>query len=303
MTAEEKDIRNLAKVPIFAEIPQDALVEIGKVVEKRVVPSGTLIFGQGDPGDSLYIIDAGRARVFKKGEEGVETELSQLGPGDSFGEMALFTGEARSANVEAVEETHLAVITSEQFDYILKNHPHVSYAFLKQMSKWLVRGETRLATEAQRQYSAPKLAWADFLLILGLSVICALIFNQTNPNGIPLLPKTLLDESITTISLSSAMAQHEKGETLFVDAMPSTFYNKEHIAAAVNIPLSIFDIMYMMALSQEDKEKEIVVYGRTLSKRYDEKLASKLALRGHQNVRILKGGVAAWKKMGYPVEP
>jgi len=303
MTQGEDQKTNLAKVAIFAEIPEDALVEIGKVVEKRVVPAGTVIFRQGDPGDSLYIIDSGRVRVFKKGEEGVETELSQLGPGYSFGEMALFTGEARSANIEAVEETHLAVITSEQFDYILKNHPHVSYAFVKQMSKWLVRGETRLATEAQRQYHAPKLAWVDFLLIVGLSVLCALIFNQTNPNGVTLFPKTLLDETITTIAPSSAKARHEKGETLFVDAMPSNFYDKEHIAQAVNIPLNIFDIMYMMALSQEDKQKEIIVYGRTISKRYDEKLASKLVLRGHKNVQILEGGLSAWKKMGYPVEP
>lgn len=303
MTAEEKDIRNLAKVPIFAEIPEDALVEIGKVVEKRVVSAGTVIFRQGDRGDSLYIIDAGRVRVFKKSQEGVETELSQLGQGHSFGEMALFTGEERSANVEALEETELAVITSEQFDFILKNHPHVSYAFLKQMSKWLVRGETRLATEAQRQYVAPKLAWVDFLLIAGLSVICGFIFNQTNPNGVPLFPKTLLDDSITTISASAAMDQHQKGDSLFVDAMPSSFYDKEHIAQAVNIPLNIFDIMYMMALSQEDKEKEVIVYGRTISKRYDEKLASKLALRGHKNVRILEGGLSAWKNNGYPVEP
>jgi rhodanese-related sulfurtransferase len=98
------------------------------------------------------------------------------------------------------------------------------------------------------------------------------------------------------------MALHQKGETLFVDAMPSNFYDKEHIPEAVNLPLAIFDIMYMMALSQEDKEKEIIVYGRTISKRYDEQLAAKLALRGHKNVRVLEGGLSAWKKKGYPVE-
>jgi CRP-like cAMP-binding protein len=303
MTAGKEEKNRLAQVPIFAELPQEALAEIGKVVENRVVPAGTVIFRKGDPGDSFYIVDAGRVRVYKKGAEGVETELSQLGPGDSFGEMALFTGETRSANVEAVEETHLAVITKDQFDDILKSHPHVSYAFVRQMSKWLVRGETRLETEAQRQYRAPKLAWVDFLLIAGLSVLCALIFNQTNPNGVALFPTILSDEAISTISASSAMVRHEKGETLFVDAMPSNFHDKEHIAQAVNIPLAIFDIMYMMALSQVDKEKEIIVYGRTISKRYDKKLASKLALRGHKNVRILQGGLSTWKNKGYPVEP
>jgi rhodanese-related sulfurtransferase len=302
MTAEKKDIKKLARVPIFSEIPEDALREIGTVVEKRTVSAGTTIFRQDDPGDSLYIIDAGRVRVFKTGDAGVETELAQLGTGDSFGEMALFTGEARSANVEAVEDTHLAVIAKDQFDHILKSHPHVSYAFVKQMSKWLTRGETRLATEAQRQYKAPKLAWVDFLLIVGLSVLCALIFNQTNPNAVALLPKTMLDDSIVRMPAPAARSLHKKGEALFVDAMPANFYDKEHIQEAVNLPLAIFDIMYMMALSQEDKDKEIIVYGRTISKRYDELLASKLAIRGHKNVRVLEGGLSAWKKKGYPVE-
>jgi rhodanese-related sulfurtransferase len=178
----------------------------------------------------------------------------------------------------------------------------VSYAFVKQMSKWLVRGEARLATEAQRQYRAPKLVWNDFLLIVGLSVLCALVFNKTNPNGVALFPKILLDESVTTTPVLAGLSLMTYRETLFVDAMPSSLFDKEHIKGAVNLPLAIFDIMYMMALSEEDKEKEIIVYGRTISKRYDELVANKLALRGHKNVKILEGGLAAWKEKGYPVE-
>ena len=291
----------LSKVPIFSGLPEEALAEIARIIENRVFKAGAMVFQQGDPGDSLYIIDAGKVRVFKEAEGGISTELSQMGPGESFGEMALFTGEERSANVEAIEETHLAIIPKDQFEDILKNHPSVSYAFVKQMSQWLVRGETRLEREAQRQYHAPKLGWNDFLLILVLSILCGFIFNQTNPNGIALFPKTVLDESVTPISVSQASELHTGGETLFVDAMPASLYEKEHIAEAVNLPLSIFDIMYMMSLSQEEKEKEIVVYGRTVSKRYDEKLANKLAIRGHQNVRLLEGGLSAWKKKGYPV--
>ena len=60
--------------------------------------------------------------------------------------------------------------------------------------------------------------------------------------------------------------------------------------------------MYMMELSEIDKKQEVVVYGRTISRHYDEQMAGKLIMRGHRNVVVLKGGLAEWKKMGLPVE-
>jgi rhodanese-related sulfurtransferase len=85
--------------------------------------------------------------------------------------------------------------------------------------------------------------------------------------------------------------------------MPNYFYDKEHITGSVNIPLALFDIMYMMAMSEEDKDREIIVYGRTVSKLYDEEVAGKLNLHGHKNVRLLKSSLATLRKNGFPVEP
>lgn len=70
---------------------------------------------------------------------------------------------------------------------------------------------------------------------------------------------------------------------------------------ALNLPLAIFDFMYDMKLGKTDKTKEIVVYGRTISKQYDEEVAFKLVTRGFKNVRILKDGLSDWKKNHYPV--
>ena len=57
-----------------------------------------------------------------------------------------------------------------------------------------------------------------------------------------------------------------------------------------------------MTFAKENKEKKIIVYGGTVSKLYDRELADKLLLRGHEQVRILEGGLAAWEAKGYPVE-
>jgi rhodanese-related sulfurtransferase len=157
--------------------------------------------------------------------------------------------------------------------------------------------------DVARQFKSPPLSWVDYLLIVGLSVVCALVFNRANFKGIPIVPQSLMDESVSFESPSIAFDKYKKGETLFVDAMPYSFYEQEHIAGAVSLPMAIFVFMYDISIGQTDKSKEIIVYGRTISKRYDEEVASSLAARGHKNVKILKGGLDAWRKKHYPVEP
>jgi 3-mercaptopyruvate sulfurtransferase SseA len=98
------------------------------------------------------------------------------------------------------------------------------------------------------------------------------------------------------------MAEVQEGNAIVLDAMPESFYLKRHIKGAVSMPLALFDIVYMMTFPDQDKEKNIIVYGGTISKNYDLELANKLLLRGHQNVKILEGGLSAWEENGYPIE-
>ena len=291
----------LSGSPIFEDLPEEQLHQIAAVVEEKVVPVGTMICRQGDPGDSFYLIRSGKVRVFRKDNQGVETELSRLGTGDSFGEIALLTGKPRSANVETLEETRLDVLTKKQFDQVLKDHPHVSLTFIKQMSIWLSRDETRLEMETQRMVRARKLSLVDLLVICGLSVLCGLLFNLSNPSGLTLAPESWSGETLSMILPEEARTLVDKGEAIFVDARPEYFFEEEHIKTALNLPMTIFDIAYMMGLSDVEPEKTIVVYGRTISRLYDDSVARQLILRGHSNVKLLKGGLPAWKKMGYAV--
>jgi signal transduction histidine kinase len=134
---------------IFEELPQDKWDELSRAVEHRVVAPHTTIFRQGDPGDRFYVIRSGKVRVFRRDSDGFETELSRLVTGESFGEMALVTGELRSANVEAIEETHLTVLSKELFEHILKDFPGISLTFVKQMSGWLMRAEKTVEAEME----------------------------------------------------------------------------------------------------------------------------------------------------------
>jgi len=286
---------------VFGQLPEQKRDEITQAMEHQVAAPGTIIFRQGGPGDRFYVIQSGKVRVFRKDAGGLERDLSVLGAGESFGEMALLTGEMRSANVEAIEETRLMVLSKEQFERILKDFPDITLAFVKQISGWLLRDEKIIEKEVQLQYRAPRMSWFDFVLLIGVSLILAFVFNRSNPNGLPVLPNPPDRKVISQISAAQAMGEVKKG-ALLVDAGPEAFYEKKHIQGAMSMPLALFDIVYSTVFTGEEEGKNIIVYGGTFSKLYDWELASRLLSRGQMNVKVLAGGMAQWEKEGYPVE-
>ena len=301
MAATETN-ESILEASVFRDLPREKLDEIAGAVKVQTVPAQTIVFREGDPGDNFYIVSSGKVRVFKKNERGIERDLSILGPGESFGEMALLTGEPRTANIETLEESRLMVLPKNEFDRILRECPNVSMTFMKEMRTWLLRDDRLLEQEAEETYQASRLSWFDFLLVIGVSLVLALSFNRSNPNGIPLFPSVPDRSSVPVISAETAHKDLERGNTILVDAMPSNFYQKGHIKGAMNMPLALFDIIYMMSFADEDKDKEIIVYGDTISRMYDLEIAAKLMVRGYKNVKILEGGLSAWSAAGFQVE-
>lgn len=287
----------------FEYLPEEKLAEIAKLFRTVTAPKGTVLFREGEPGNSFYIIRSGKIKAFRRDEEGVETDLAELGPGDSFGEIALLTGGPRSASAETLEDTVLNVLPKEYFDQVLKDYPVVALSFVKVISKMLLQDWSKLEQDTQLLYKPPRLSWLDFLLIFIMVLICGFTFNFVNPQGIRLVPQSWSEEPVASIPPSAAFEKYRKGEVVVVDARPMGFFSQEHIKGAVNVPLELFDIVYLLELDQTDRAKEILVYGRTISSLYDEQVARKLQLRGHAHVAILAGGLPGWKNKGFPVEP
>ena len=291
----------LSKHPIFMDLPEEKLAVIARDAVDEVVPANRIVFQEGDPGDRFYIINSGKVRLFKKGRGGVELPLVDLGPGEFFGQVAILTEGHRWMNVKAEEKTHLTIIPKNCFEEILNDYPKVALAFAKQMSRCLARDDLIIKKKTDRARKGPRTSWVDYIVIFFLSLLGGIIFNYSNPNGINLMHDFMENEAILNVTPSQAIGYYGDKSTIFVDARPTTLYAKEHIPGAVNIPLPLFDIMYMMKLSEIDRNKRIIVYGRTFSSLYDKKTARKLNLHGHENIMILKGGLSVWKKNGYPV--
>jgi rhodanese-related sulfurtransferase len=296
---EFENLRILLKNCVFRDLPPEELDKLARTVKSRVARPDEIIFKEGDAPDAFYIISSGRVRIFVRYEDRIERDLHVCGPGEHFGEVALLTGET-TANAISVDEAHLIVITKEQFDRLLRDHPDLPKNFVRQVNGWLLRDQEIIKQEADAVIRSARVAWYDFVLVIGISVLLAIMFNISNPNGLPFVPAR--PDPVPSISAVAAIEDYLQGQTLIVDAMPDNFYQQRHIKGAINMTKALFDFVYLMSFSEEDKDKKIVVYGNSISRPYDMEIAEKLLLRGYRNVKVLDGGLRAWEANGYPVE-
>ncbi|MCU0579932.1 MAG: protein kinase [Desulfobacterota bacterium] len=107
---------------LLRAIPRDAVCPVLNSIFHRAVPAGERFITQGDPGDTLYVIQQGACLVFleKGGERIMVTRLKE---GDVVGEMAVLTGEPRNAHVEAESDLVLWGLAKERFDDLAVAHP------------------------------------------------------------------------------------------------------------------------------------------------------------------------------------
>lgn len=100
--------------------------------------SGDIIFNQGSPGDSAYIINKGMAEVsIQISDTNRKKRLTTLSDHTMFGEMALLTQAERSASVKAIEDTICHQITIDNFNKLKIQHPEFAIAILSTMGKIL----------------------------------------------------------------------------------------------------------------------------------------------------------------------
>ncbi len=112
--------------------------------QSRRFRKGSLLIQEGDVGDTLYIIQAGRIRAYAADDKGKEITLGIYGPGDYVGEMAL-DGGPRSANVEALEPTTCAVVSRDLLRSFIASEPEFAFELMKRLIH-----RARLATESAR---------------------------------------------------------------------------------------------------------------------------------------------------------
>jgi predicted acylesterase/phospholipase RssA/CRP-like cAMP-binding protein len=110
---------------LFGRMDRRARAEIADALEFVALAKGEILFRQDDPGDSLYILHRGGLEVQVRGPDGAPRVLDRLEPGATVGEMALLTGQPRTADVVALEDSQLVRLSREGFEHLAQRHPAI----------------------------------------------------------------------------------------------------------------------------------------------------------------------------------
>jgi CRP/FNR family transcriptional regulator, cyclic AMP receptor protein len=137
----------LKSVPLFGGLPLDLQARLEAHLERVICGAGEVIFREGDPGDSLYIIEDGAVAIRLVSADGKELELAKLSRGDVFGELALLDGAPRSAEARALTRTKLLSLRRLDFQRALRTDSRLAEALLATLAPRL-RRDAEAAREA-----------------------------------------------------------------------------------------------------------------------------------------------------------
>ena len=111
--------------PLFGDFSREDLLAVMRSLRFLTFEAGDIIVGDGEPGDSLFVISSGRAKAFIKGTEGRYREAREMGEGDFFGEIALLYGRPRTATVTAADSCELLELKRATVESLAATRPRV----------------------------------------------------------------------------------------------------------------------------------------------------------------------------------
>lgn len=112
-------VESLRQCALFRDAGEAALDRLASQLRQRRFRRGEVVFHQGDPGDSLHIVDEGSVKITLPSPDGEEAIIATLRPGDFFGELALLDGAPRSATAAALEATTTLALPRDAFMELL----------------------------------------------------------------------------------------------------------------------------------------------------------------------------------------
>jgi CRP/FNR family transcriptional regulator len=147
-TAGQDVVELLGRVPVFETLGHDDLVRVSQVAVPRRFAPNQVIFREGDQSDTCYIVAEGHARALREHSDGRTIALARFGPGDIFGELAMFDDERRSATVEAMDDLSAFAVMSADMRRLMREHPDIAVKLVTSLGRRLRAANERLARQS-----------------------------------------------------------------------------------------------------------------------------------------------------------
>lgn len=127
-------IAKLAQFPLFAGQGPEILNKLAEITHLFHYQRGQTVFHEGDAGNGFYMVSKGRVKIFKLSPEGKEQILHVFGPGEPFGEVAVFEGRNFPASAEAMGPLEVIFINRADFIDLIQKHPALTLKMLSMLS-------------------------------------------------------------------------------------------------------------------------------------------------------------------------
>jgi CRP/FNR family cyclic AMP-dependent transcriptional regulator len=124
----------------------------------REFPKGTVLFREGEPGAEMYVIQQGRVHISTSVGD-VEKILSDLGPGEFFGEMSILNNAPRSATATCAEDSKLLVIDPKTFEAMVRSNAEIAVRMIKKLADRLQEADRQIENLLIRDSSSQVVHW------------------------------------------------------------------------------------------------------------------------------------------------
>ncbi|MFL5846160.1 MAG: Crp/Fnr family transcriptional regulator [Solirubrobacteraceae bacterium] len=149
MASSAADVAGLlATVPVFETLEASDLERVAAVAVPRSFPPHHIIFREGDESDTCYVVSTGHARAVREHGDGRTISLAHFGPGDIFGELAMFDDERRSATIETLDDVRAVAILGADMRRLIREHPDLAVKLVISLGRRLRETNERLARQS-----------------------------------------------------------------------------------------------------------------------------------------------------------
>ena len=140
--------RSSRACPPSRELGPAELARVAAVAVPRSFAAGEVVFREGDASNTCYIVRHGHARAIREHADGRQITLATFGPGEIFGELAMFDDERRSATVEAIDDLEVLAILGGDMRRLMREHPEIAVKLAVALVRRLRDANERLARQS-----------------------------------------------------------------------------------------------------------------------------------------------------------
>jgi CRP-like cAMP-binding protein len=148
VATEQESVTLLGQVPVFETLAPEDLQHVADVAVPRSFAAQQVIFREGDESDTCYIVRSGHARAMREHVDGRSLALAHFGPGDIFGELAMFDNERRSATVETLDAVDAIALAGSDMRRLLRQHPDIAVKLVIALGRRLRDANERLTRQS-----------------------------------------------------------------------------------------------------------------------------------------------------------